>query len=458
MRCLLLLMLTAAASHALPLVQPVRVFDAAAIERVLRQEMADTSTPGAAIAIVRGSEVLYHRGFGVASIETGEPVTAETLFRLGSTTKMFTGLAAVLLAGEHRVALDQPIAKWSTGLDPAVGALTLEGLLSHTAGMINEGSANGSHDDEALARRVRSWTAAHIFAPPGDVYSYSSPGYWLAGHVIEHAAGKPYADVLGDRIFTPLGMMRTTFRPLVAMTYPMAQDHRLAGGKATVVRPYPDDVSTWPGGSLFSSARDMARFALAFLDDGRVDGKQVLPAAAIEAMRTRQSDTGSGCGYTYGLADCTTNGVRTLSHYGFRSGSGSIVVLAPSERVAIILLANRAGGILTRTEAEAKRMLLGITGAAAEPSPPMKEAELRALAGRYVNGPDALTLSVRDATMTYSHNGGPEQPVKALGVREIAVTDAGGAIVQPFLVLKGRVTGDTYLSDGISAFRKQRKP
>lgn len=60
--------------------------------------------------------------------------------------------------------------------------------------------------------------------------------------------------------------------------------------------------------------------------------------------------------------------------------------------------------------------------------------------------------------MTYSHNGGPEQPVKALGAREIAVTDGGGAIVQPFLVLKGRVTGDTYLSDGISAFRKQGKP
>jgi CubicO group peptidase (beta-lactamase class C family) len=247
----------------------------------------------------------------------------------------------------------------------------------------------------------------------------------------------------------------------MALTYPMAQDHRVAAGSAAVVRPYPDDVSTWPGGSMFSSARELARFALALIDGGRIDGRQVFPGAAIEKLRTRQADAPGGCGYTYGLADCTTRGVRTLSHYGFRSGSGSIVSIAPAERAAIILLANRAGGILSRSEAEARRMLFGLAPAPSGGDPsgpkaaPMGPAALARLAGDYVNGSDVLTLRAAGGALTYRYRDGDEQPIKAIGPREIAVTSAAGDPVQPFLVLQGRVTGDTYLSDGLTAFRRR---
>ncbi|HET9003317.1 MAG TPA: serine hydrolase domain-containing protein, partial [Gemmatimonadaceae bacterium] len=95
--------------------------DTAALERVLLGEMRETHTPGVSIAVVRGSEVVYAKGFGVTSVETREPVTPETLFRIGSTTKMFTGLTAVLLAQDGKLRFDTPINRYAKGLTPPIG-------------------------------------------------------------------------------------------------------------------------------------------------------------------------------------------------------------------------------------------------------------------------------------------------------------------------------------------------
>ena len=178
--------------------------DTAALSAALAKELGATNTPGAAIAVVSGDRVVYARGIGVANIETGTPVMPETLFRIGSVTKMFTGLTALLLAGDVRLRFDAPISRYATGLDPALGRITLHQLLTHTGGVINEAAASGPHDDGALGERVRRWTATHVFAPPGDIYSYTGPGYWLAGYAIEQAGGSWYADLVAQRVLAPL--------------------------------------------------------------------------------------------------------------------------------------------------------------------------------------------------------------------------------------------------------------
>jgi CubicO group peptidase (beta-lactamase class C family) len=439
-----------------------QTFDAAAFERAVREEMRATHTPGVAVAVVSGDSVVYARGFGVASVETDVPVTPETLFRIGSTTKMFTGLAAVLLSEAGRLDLRAPIGLVVPELHPALSRLTLHQLLSHTAAVINEASGDGPHDDAALGTRVRAWGPAQLFAEPGDVYSYSSPGYWLAGHVTEVAAGQPYADVLAERIFAPLGMTRTTFRPTLAMTYPLALDHRVGpDGRAAVLRPFPDDASTWPGGSMFSSARDLARFAVAFLNGGRVDGRQVLSPSAIAAMSTRHSATpDSSCGYTYGLASCVRRSgrgsVRTLSHYGFRGGSGSVVTMAPDQRFAVIVLANRNGGIFARSAERAMELMLPFAAAAsaADPSPrPAGRADRARVAGTYVNGPDTLRLATRGERLVYRY-GGDESEARMQGADRVVVVDSAGAAVQEFQLVSGTSGSTTYLHDGLNAFRK----
>ena len=445
---------TRAASFAPPL-----ALDTIAIERSIQDEMRATRTPGAAIAIVSASRVVYAKGFGVANLETGAPVTPEMLFRVGSVTKMFTGLTAVLLARDGKVDLQAPIGRYSRGLHEELGRRTLHQVLAHTGGMIAEAAGDGPHDDAALGVRMRSWGTEHTFAAPGDIYSYSGPGYWLAGYAIEQAAGAPYADVVAERVLEPLGMRRSTFRPTMAMTWPLALDHRVSGDSTRLLRPYPDDVTTWSSGSLFSSVLELARFALALIDSGRVDGRQAIPADAIRALHTRKSAVpGAACGYTYGLSDCGTGSTRTLSHYGFRIGSGAVFTVAPEKAAAVIILANRNGAILGHTAQVAMNMLVPPTPRPAEPEPrPVQTdaAARRRFAGVYVAGADSLRITARGKSLFFRY-GPTEQAVRraANDSTTILVVDGNGAVVQQFSLVVGKDGRSRYLHDGLNAFRR----
>jgi CubicO group peptidase (beta-lactamase class C family) len=438
--------------------------DTVALDSTIRAEMRDLRAPGASIAVVVGDRIVFARGYGTTSVEGGAPVDSATLFRIGSTTKMFTGLTALRLAERDSCLLRRPIGRYARGLAPALQPLTLHQLLSHTAGMTNAAAANGPHDPEALGARVRGWGAAQRFAAAGDIYSYSGPGYWLAGYAIEQAGGRWYADVVDSLVLEPLGMTRSTFWPLEAFTHPIAQDHRVGqDGVARVVRPFPDDVTTWASGSLFSSAWELGRFAIAMLNEGRIDGEQVMPARTIAPMyEPRAPVPGGGCAYTYGLATCEEAGVRTFSHAGFRGGSGSIVTLVPAHRIAVIVISNRNGGIFRRTERRALELLLPRVTAAGTPTPPAAtpppphefDGRRRAsLAGAYVNGPDTLRLLERDGRLVYRYRTS-ESPTRPGDGEEILVLDAAGEPVQGFLAIRGAGGDVRFLHDGLSAFRR----
>ena len=136
----------------------------------------------------------------------------------------------------------------------------------------------GRHDDAALKDGVRAWTPDYLFAPPGRVYSYSNPGYWLAGYVVEQVSGKAYADQLNEALFKPLGMQSTTLRPTVAVTWPLSQGHE--GQPPKVIRPFADNAGNWPAGSIFSSVNDQSRWVIALLNGGKLEGQG--PFAELE--------------------------------------------------------------------------------------------------------------------------------------------------------------------------------
>src|SRR5262245_10889762 len=187
--------------------------DTARLQQVAEAELQETNTPGASIAIIREGEFLWSEGLGVANVETGQPATPEMLFRLGSTTKMFTAAALVSLAEEGKLKLNEPVGKCATGLDPAIAALTPHQLLSHTAGLTDESIMSGRHDDDALAACARAMDKSWLFTEPGKIHSYANPGYWLAGLACQEVAGKPYADVMAERLFRPIGIAMPTLSP-----------------------------------------------------------------------------------------------------------------------------------------------------------------------------------------------------------------------------------------------------
>ena len=260
--------------------------DFSRLDAVVRKELQDTQTPGAAIAVIQGERIILARGFGEANVETGEAVRPEMVFRLGSTTKMFTAAAVVLLADQGKLNLNDPIGKHLPGLTPKLAALTANQLLSHTSGMLDEAPMFGSHDDGALKREVEGWKDDRLFAEAGQVYSYSNPGYWLAGLLAETIGGKPYADQVASTIFVPVGMTRSTFRPTIAMTFPLAQGHDLVSGKPQIIRPSANNSASWPAGSIFSNVMDLSKWMIAFVNGGLVGGTQVLPAGVFKTLST----------------------------------------------------------------------------------------------------------------------------------------------------------------------------
>jgi CubicO group peptidase (beta-lactamase class C family) len=386
--------------------------DLSALENTINEELKQTKTPGASIGIVKGNRLIFAKGFGVANVETNAVVTPETLFRLGSTTKMFTGAALVALSSDGKLRLDAPIGDHSTELNPSLARLTVHQLLSQTAGMADFQAPFISQDDEALSRMVRGWKEEALFAEPGQLYSYSSPGYWLAGYVIEETSKKPYATAMNDLIFAPLGMKHTTLRPLEAMTYPLAMGHDVGeNSKPAIVRPAFNNVAMWPAGSIYSSVNDLSRFVIALINGGTLDGKQVLKAEVPGKLFGRYAPMPGdpAVHYGYGVLNFEMRGVRVLMHGGFSRGYGSMIQMFPEEGLAVIVQTNRSGQTLPRSRAKAIELFLKLQPEQADkPKKPgaLTETERANFAGKYVNGPQTWDVSNRAGKLYFKTDDG----------------------------------------------------
>lgn len=340
------------------------------------------------------------------------------LFRLGSTTKMFTGAASVTLAERGRVKLDAPIGQFVKGIPPKLSRVSLHQLLSHTAGVGDFGAPFVSHDDSALSRMVQSWKDDVLFGEPGRLYSYSSPGYWLAGYVIEATAGKPYADAMEELLFKPLGMTRTTLRPQVAMTYPVALGHSIQSeNKPTIIRPAFNNVAMWPAGSMFSNVNDLSRFVSALFSRGQLDGQQVLPTSALEKLSGEHVSMPGDLRvhYGYGLLNFEVRGVRIVMHGGFSRGYGSMIQMAPEHGFAVIVLTNKSGETLPKTTEKAKELFLPLKPAAAE-EPKMASAitpaDVARFVGKFVNGPQTWEILAEGGRLVLKYQDSKEALTK----------------------------------------------
>jgi CubicO group peptidase (beta-lactamase class C family) len=125
--------------------------------QVALAEMKEMVIPGAVVAVVSGDRVIHMKAIGISNLETNTPVASDMLFRSGSTGKIFTAALLVTLAEEGKLRLDEPIGKYIKGLGAEISQLTAHQILTHTAGLKDEGNTYGSHDESALARTVGSW-------------------------------------------------------------------------------------------------------------------------------------------------------------------------------------------------------------------------------------------------------------------------------------------------------------
>lgn len=310
--------------------------DLDAIGQAVQAQMDAQNIPGLAIAVVYQGEVIYAEGFGVRSIEDDAPVTPDTLFRIGSTTKPLTALAVLRLVEEGTLDLDTPITAYLPDFQ-ASDAITLRHLLSHTAGLNDQADSIVALDPDGLRDSVATFTADGLFTTPGTARSYANPGFDLAGAVVEAVSGTPFADHMAEEVFTPLDMNRTTFHSTVAMTYPLTAGHQPALFGLSVVRPNPDNISQYPSGFAFSSVNDLTHL-INFL----LDGNERVLAEALRGEMLTNSAVRLTSTFDYGLGVTIDQyrGTTRVGHGGRIDGYGAFLETLPEYDFGVAILSN----------------------------------------------------------------------------------------------------------------------
>jgi CubicO group peptidase (beta-lactamase class C family) len=312
-----------------------------------------------AIVIVKDDKVIYLRGFGVKNITTKEPVGPDTRFQLASISKSVTSALIASMVGTGELSWDDPVASLDHGFvlsDPYVSShATFRDLLSHRSGLPEYGGDDLQYGVGYTRPEIMS--RLRYLGLPGSFrssYGYSNIGITAAGVAAAMKAGKPYEDVVSERIFVPAGMYNTSARfsdfagsADHADSYPMENGTPVAGPLLN------DDVNS-PAGGVSSTASDMARYARIQANEGLIDGKQVINASALRETHTPQyirsySDTGmtgSGLGWNTFLV----NGHSRIEKDGaLSSGVATLLTVWPGEKMALVVLTNGfpEGNVLT---------------------------------------------------------------------------------------------------------------
>ncbi len=323
------------------------------------QEIFDVGVaPGMAVAVVQGDELVYARGFGFAEVEAGRPVTPETLFYVASTSKSFTALAAALLAERGDLDLEAPLSTHLPALrmTPPLSAdsITLRDLLTHTHGIDAGGPVTirtaftGEFTNDLLVEILSTYGPASS----GRAFRYGNLGYNIAGLAMDATLGESWKEVLQREVFDPLGMTSTTAYRSKADAGRLAMPYGTDPG-GLVRRPYAkDDANMHAAGGHLSTVLDLAKYLEAHLNAGRVDGRQVLPEAAIAETHRPQADQDRTFGpfhrHAWGLGwDIGTyDGDTLLSRFGGFNGFHSHLSFMPRHRIGVAVQVNEAGGAL----------------------------------------------------------------------------------------------------------------
>lgn len=356
--------------------------------------MAKYAIPGAGLGVwYRGRE--YVRGFGVTSVDTNEPVSADTVFRIGSTTKTFTATAIMRLAEQGRISLDRPVRAYLPQFavaDASVAArVTVRELLNHSAGWQGDYFEDTGDGDDALAKYVADMTKVPQLTPLGKVFSYNNAALGVAGLILQTVYGKPYETAVRELVIDPLGLNHSRYFRSELAGFSVAASHNIVDGKP-VVEPSFDRVPRGlsAAGGLISSPRDQLRYARFHL--GHRGLPHVLSDHTRLAMQSHPGPGGTlfvelnGVGVSWMLRP-TAQGPTVVQHGGDWSGQHSGFLFVPQRDFAITLLTNSESGPLLVAELFADDWALqefaGVDNLPAVPRelPPRRLAEY---AGSYV--------------------------------------------------------------------------
>lgn len=310
---------------------------AARIDSLIRSTVAEKHIIGISVGVMQNGEVILAKGYGVRDMSTNAPVTPQTMFGVGSVTKQFTCASLLMLAEQHKLSLDDPVAKWYPNLTRARD-ITLRDLGGHVSGYRDYYPLDFVDREMAQAKTPDAIIAEYATRPldfePRSRWSYSNTGFLILGRVVERTSGQSFGAFLQQHIFAPLHMTRTTFEP-AGPTGDMA--HGYTSFALAPPIPAVPEAKGWAStaGAIWSTPTDLLAW------DRSVLNRTLLSPASYTFMTTAQRLTdGRSAGYGCGESVNDRGPAVVLSHGGAVSGYVAQNTMIPATKSAVVLLSN----------------------------------------------------------------------------------------------------------------------
>ncbi len=287
------------------------------------------------ILIARNGQPVVSKGYGMANIELNVPNKAETVFRLGSVTKQFTGMAITMLQEKGKLSVNDPLCKYIDNCPAIWQPITIKHLLTHTSGIFNYTAFPDFAKTTVLPTNSPQMIALLRDKPldfaVGQNYSYSNSGYFLLGTIIEKVSGKTYANFLQENIFTPLGMKNTGYDDPLRIINNRASGYTRQAGQYLNAA-YMDMSVPFAAGAMYSTTGDLLLW-----DQALYTGKLVSQKSLNEMFTPNKN------GYGYGWGINTRFEKQQISHGGSIFGFSTQISRFPTERLTFVVLSNVQG-------------------------------------------------------------------------------------------------------------------
>jgi CubicO group peptidase (beta-lactamase class C family) len=376
---------------------------------------AGPESPGAAVAVTRHGREIHRGCYGMADIAHGVPIDERTVIRIGSQTKQFTVLLALMLEAEGRLSMEDDVRRHLPWLPEYPETVTLHHLAANVGGlrdfleiMILGGLPISAPSTRAWARRIIGGHGGVNFRPGTDLI-YCNTGFFLLSEIIEQVSGKTFNQLLEERITGPLGMRDTRLMPRDSQILPRLADHHTRGSDGGWHKAQWGTVLGGEGG-MVSTLEDM-KVWLANLDAPKVGTPEMIarmsaPGAAIDGIPSP---------YGLGLVTCRYRGLASIGHGGGVAGGRSESVRFPEAGIGIVILGNTDD---MGPFSLARRILDVVQGEEVGP-PRMAGAteRLKRAVGLYraEDGDDVFGVAVKDGQPVFISNGNGGMPIEQAG-------------------------------------------
>jgi CubicO group peptidase (beta-lactamase class C family) len=401
----------------------------AAIEKAIDDKRKEFGIPGASLVIVKDDKIIYLKGLGVKDFEKNVAVTPDTRFAIGSSSKAFTAMLAVMSADSGKLTLDDSPKKFLPYFtlrdQDAASKITLRDLLSHRSGLNRTDLAmvTGLLNREEL---IKVAGMAKPTAKLGEKFQYQNIMYTAAGEAVAKAEHSTWDDLIKTRIFKPLGMNNSDTRSedmQKARDFSFGYDYN-ATTKVTRRLPQRSITAAAPAGAINSSARDMAQWLRLMLGNGTLDGKRIVSEKGFDELIKKQVNIAGPVDYGLGWFLRKWNGHTVLEHGGNIDGFNAQVALMPDQKLGFVLLTNvTASSLGAVAMSTIWKNIVGDPSAEAKPT--QTAADPKQEVGKYLLAAAGLNfeVSLKDDKLVLSVPGQPSYPLENIGGRRYKLGD-----------------------------------